>query len=239
MDYVQGLWVGGKLTQLERLSIASFLKHGHEYRLYTYGDVDNAPPGTTICDASDILPRTNVFLSHGSYAPFSDLFRYKLLSNEGGWWVDLDVVCIRQFEFHDRPYVFGSEYDEAGGPAFPAIGVMKAPRKSPFFVLCYQIACDMNPSNSAFGEIGFHLFRKHYLQYGLGKFIEPPSTFHPIEWWNLKKYIEPNSAGIKFPVSYAHHLYGHMWRSNGLDRDGRYDETSLFAQMVKTYLPEH
>ena len=32
---VQMLWVGGQLTTLERLSLTSWLAHGHEVHLYT------------------------------------------------------------------------------------------------------------------------------------------------------------------------------------------------------------
>lgn len=33
---IQGLWVGGSLSRLEKLSIQSFLAYGHEYHLYAY-----------------------------------------------------------------------------------------------------------------------------------------------------------------------------------------------------------
>src|SRR5258706_6206464 len=36
---IQGLWIGPTLSQMEQLSIASFLANGHEYHLFVYDDV--------------------------------------------------------------------------------------------------------------------------------------------------------------------------------------------------------
>ena len=38
----------------------------------------------------------------GSLAAFSNLFRYKLLLERGGWWVDTDVICLRPFRVRDE-----------------------------------------------------------------------------------------------------------------------------------------
>ena len=73
MDPIQMLWIGPRLSALERLSMASFLAHGHEVRLYTYGDVEGIPPGVTHHDGREIVPASQVFtyasgFGKGSYA---------------------------------------------------------------------------------------------------------------------------------------------------------------------------
>ena len=113
---VQSLWIGAALSTMERLSIRSFLAQGHPFHLYVYAEVENVPAETTLLDARSILPESEIFvyakgIGKGSYAAFSDLFRYKLLLERGGWWVDLDMVALRPFEF-DRQHVFG--YESAG-----------------------------------------------------------------------------------------------------------------------------
>jgi len=50
LPVAQGLWIGGELSVLERLSIASFLKNGHRVHLYTYEGVTSAPEGTEVRD---------------------------------------------------------------------------------------------------------------------------------------------------------------------------------------------
>ena len=100
---VHMLWIGERLSALERLACASFLDHGHPLHLWTYGPVAGVPEGTTVCDATEVLPRSAIFRygpetgpGAGSLAGFANLFRYRLLLERGGWWADSDVVCLRR-----------------------------------------------------------------------------------------------------------------------------------------------
>lgn len=97
---MQSLWIGTRLSLLERLSIKSFLAHGHPYRLYTYDDVENIPDQVEVCDASEIIPRSKIFYvrNNGTPAIFADWFRWELLSRTSGYWVDTDMVCLRTFD---------------------------------------------------------------------------------------------------------------------------------------------
>jgi hypothetical protein len=45
---------------------------------------------------------------------FADLFRYKMLYERGGWWVDLDLILLRPLT-HPHPYCFATEL-ERGTP---------------------------------------------------------------------------------------------------------------------------
>src|SRR4051794_38380380 len=111
-EIIQGLWIGPELSIMEQLSIASFLHNGHEYHLYVYDAVKNVPAGTVIDDANEILPASRIFQykHQASYAGFANFFRYKLLLDRGGWWVDTDVICLKHFDFADE-YVFATEAD--------------------------------------------------------------------------------------------------------------------------------
>ena len=94
---------------VEQLSIASFLRHGHEFHLYTYGDVSGIPDGTQVRDANEIVPEKDVFIyRNGNYAIFADWFRWALLFEKGNYWVDTDVVCLKPFVFDANP-IFGLE----------------------------------------------------------------------------------------------------------------------------------
>ncbi len=98
---VQGLWVGGRLSALERLCIRSFCEMGHEFHLYYYDELGNVPcvDGLRVMDAAEILPRTAIFRHRkGSLAYFSDHFRWELLRQRGGWWMDMDAVCVRPLD---------------------------------------------------------------------------------------------------------------------------------------------
>ncbi|MFA5048269.1 MAG: glycosyltransferase [Patescibacteria group bacterium] len=115
-DIIQGLWIGDNLSTIERLSINSFLKNGHEFNLYLYKDLET-PAGTIIKDANEILPENSIFYygpaagpSNGSVSSFSNLFRYTMLYKCGGYLVDLDVICLKHFDFQD-PYVFHNSHN--------------------------------------------------------------------------------------------------------------------------------
>jgi len=89
------LWVFGNLSKIEILCCKSFVKNGYNTILWTYGDITNAPEGVTVKDAREVLPEDKLFLTKGSYANFSDLFRYAVLQKFGGLWADTDVIAIK------------------------------------------------------------------------------------------------------------------------------------------------
>ena len=98
------------------IGVSSFIKNGHEYHLYTYSDIKNVPEGTIIKDGNEILPEDSIFTykygeGRGSVSAFSNVFRYKLLFDKGGYWVDTDVVCLNKWNFENHDYVFASEED--------------------------------------------------------------------------------------------------------------------------------
>jgi len=107
---IQGLWIGPRLSRFEYNSIKSYLVAGYEYHLYIYDKVDNIPPGVVIKDGNEILDKKEIFYYEGSIAPFSDLFRYKLLYERGGIWTDCDIICLKRMPEDDsHKYIFVAE----------------------------------------------------------------------------------------------------------------------------------
>ncbi len=86
-------WHGDNLSPLEMACIKSFLSHGHKVRVFTYHQVE-LPEGVIKEDANKILPINQLFIFDNSPSGFSNIFRYKLLLEQGGWWVDTDVLCL-------------------------------------------------------------------------------------------------------------------------------------------------
>ena len=92
----QSFW-HGPLSSRERLCLTSFVRQGVNFDLYAYDKSLSVPDGVTFRDASEICPEEEVFTyqsgpGEGSVAVFSNLFRYMLLYEKGGWWVDMDVL---------------------------------------------------------------------------------------------------------------------------------------------------
>jgi len=110
---VHGLWIGERLSRLELLTIKSFVHFGHEFHLWLYAPLENIPAeGVVLRDAASILPESAIFrnaaadpisgVGKDSIGAFSDLFRYKLLAEHGGIWVDMDVTCLQPFDCADE-----------------------------------------------------------------------------------------------------------------------------------------
>lgn len=150
---INSLWIGDELSNLELLTIKSFLAKGHRFRLWLYDIVKTPlPVGVEICKAEQIIPKEKVFSykyaneyghGKGSYAGFSDIFRYKLLYEYGGWWVDMDVTCLKPFDF-ETPYFFRNHHD------LKVVGnVMKCPQGSELMMRCFtQATASVNEENT-------------------------------------------------------------------------------------------
>src|SRR4051812_18573774 len=148
---VQGLWIGPELSLMEQLSITSFLRNGHEYHLYVYDEVKNIPVGTAIMEADNILPPSRIFQykDRPSYAGFANLFRYKLLLERGGWWADVDTICLRPFNF-SSPFVFASEIKH--GLEIVNNGVIKVPAGSKLMDHAVGVCEGKDPKRLIWGE---------------------------------------------------------------------------------------
>lgn len=58
---IQSLWIGGQLSKVEQLCIQSFIDHGHNFQLYAYEEITNAPKDTQIHDARSIIGEDAIF----------------------------------------------------------------------------------------------------------------------------------------------------------------------------------
>lgn len=113
---INALWIGTELNQMAKSCLQSFLKHGHTVNLYTYGNIANVPSGINICDGNDIIPKDKI-IKHkktGSYALFSDIFRYALIAKiDNGIYVDCDVYCLKPITIPEHGYLLGFEHPDS------------------------------------------------------------------------------------------------------------------------------
>lgn len=143
MEQVHALWIGRtELGPLEILTIKSFQRHGAAFNLWTFGPIKNIPFGTTVRDGNEILPESRIFryppvmyMNHGanSLVGFSELFRYKVLYEHGGWWSDMDVTCLKPLSIHTTDYYFRFH-----GVLSVVGNIMKCPPRSELMRLCFE-----------------------------------------------------------------------------------------------------
>ena len=239
-DIIQSLWVGTELSTMEKLSIRSFLSHGHPFHLYTYGPVKGIPSGTLIKDANEIVDEATI-KRFQNLQNFSDWFRYCLVFARGGWWVDLDTVCLRPFDFPEV-YVFGEEGLTTGELCIPS-SPFKAPAHSPIMHWLINEALKIQWGSMSYCDLGPSLMTRAVKSVGLRYY--PAKTFNPIPVGQWKKFLEIVTAFS--PDNYAVHMHHATWTHfNNLDVDASYDPSCLYEWLKRRYqvttgeeLPDH
>ncbi len=238
---IQSLWVGKRLSTMEILSIRSFLHHGHDYHLYVYEPIANLPEGAVARDAREILPESRIFRykESGSLAGFSNFFRYKLLLERGGWWVDTDVICLRPFEF-PAAYVFASEMIQSGPAAqripVAASAVLKAPAGSEVMAYAWEVCAAKDPALLAWGETGPRLVAELVHKFSLANCLHPPEVFCPLSCHDWQHVLEPARVLPLSQTSVSLHLWNEMWRDEGRDKDAAYPADCPYTQLQQQYL---
>jgi hypothetical protein len=234
-DVIQALWVGERLSTMEQLCISSFLHHGHEFHLYVYQDTQGIPPGTVVLDGNSVLPASRIFTyrEHKTYAGFANFFRYKLLLERGGWFVDADTVCIRPFDFPEE-YIFSSE--GINGRQLVNVGAVKVPAGSPVMRYAWAACERMDVSELKWSQCGPTLFRQAIEACALERYVQPPAAFCPVHFSVWESMLEPSASWAFDETTYAVHLWNEMWRREGRDKDAVYAPGCLYAELKSRYL---
>ena len=261
---VQGLWVGGRLSELERLCIRSFCANGHAFHLYHYDELQNVPQadGLHLLNAEEILPRSAIFTyrKQKSLAGFADRFRWELMRQNGGWYTDMDMVCLRPLDFADT-VVLGYE-DRGGGSINSAL--MKFPRGH-FMAAAMANACaDINkfaPWDTLGRKIKkikrIVLFRRGHKYLGWGEaggprattlaarhfgmleYAKPAQYFYPVDLHDLDLLFgnsrDEKTAQAAIADSYAVHFWNEFTRKRGINRDNIFPTNSLYEILKRRY----
>jgi hypothetical protein len=217
---------------MQLLSIRSFLTWGYQYDLYTYDPTLAVPPGVRLRPAGKLVRREEVFTLRGagrfsgSYAAFSNLFRYRLLFERGGWWADLDMICLRPLDFEDV-WVFAAQRRRSGEVTTSSC-LIKAQAQSDLIGACLEKAQSHPTRESEWGAIGPGLLDREMHSHGLGRFRRSPETFCPVDWWCAADLLKPgeiprNSVNI--------HLWNEVWRQAGWPCDPVCHPNTLYQSL--------
>ena len=248
---IQSLWIGDSLSKMEQLCAKSFVDNGHEYHLYTYGDVKNIPEGVIVKDGNEIVDESEIFrYKNGSLSAFSNYFRFHLLHKKGGYWVDADVLCVKPFKF-DKDIVFVSEpIGQHYQSSLPTSCIIKLPKNSEIT----KEAIKMQKEHKKLildGTLGWgsgpktisHVVDKFHLE----KYILPWQMICTCDYQAVISLVNPNS-GVKsaFPNvidkyenikddTFCIHLWNEGWRLNKIDKNGKFHPYSIYEQFKKKH----
>jgi hypothetical protein len=259
-DEVRGLWIGDRLGTFQRLCVQSFLDHGHAFRLFTYGHIEGVPDGAIVEDGSSVLAPglLQPFLDgKGALAHFADWFRWELLRQRGGYWVDMDVICIRPFDF-EAPVVYGCQ-----DPFTPSVGVLRFPAGHPMTETMVDRCA--NPHRMRDGDSLRRRARKalRRLRGGSRGDVLWGEAGGPTGFREALEGSDCQQFGLPYPVFYpVHHQHWpcifdetlkdqlplfestraiHLWHEvfrvfSGLDPEGPFHPDSIYEQLKRKHL---
>lgn len=234
---IKGLWIGNELSPNEVLCVKSYLHHGHTFQLYTYDGVQNIPKGVVIKDANQIIPRSEIFTFTNrehkqSLAAFADMFRFKLLYELGGWWSDMDAVCLKPYDF-DQDYVFMQEKQKNQDNRV-CNGIIKCPAGSSIMKACFDSVVEMreNINSQIWTATGPILLGKMVNRFQLNEFVLPQEFFSPIGYYEIDKLF---STFVPGPESCSVHLYNEVWSMRDISKYGVYPKGCLLEKLKRDY----
>jgi len=232
---IQSLWVGSELSQMEILCINSYLANGHEFHLYAYNEIANVPTGAILRDAGSIIPEKDIYVDRfGSYANMANQFRFTLLYKSGGWWVDMDTVCLKPFVFNED-FIFSSEICDYYKRCYRVNNTyMKSKPGAKFLKDCLDFLSLRGHEHIHWGELGITVLSRMIFRNGLEQYIKYPEFFCPVSYYHFDQLIG-NSACILPETSYALHWWHNVWRVQKIDKNANFPENSLYEMLKRKY----
>jgi hypothetical protein len=240
----QGFWHGPALGPLRRACLASFAAMGHRFELYTYERVA-VPTGVSLRNAGEIIPWSDVFYFNNTItgrqdiAPFVDLFRLKLLLERGGWWSDVDTICLSR-EIPTVGRAWAQELPELKPGAIGNSQIAFAaddPVVAELYRRCLALSKTAFPKRESLGP---HLISEVIRELGLpADFFGTTNTFYPIRWIEMFKLWLPQfkdeiSARAKDALFMP--IYASFPQYIGLELDKLPPAGSFLGDICETYL---
>jgi hypothetical protein len=218
---------------------------GHPVQVWSYSPEKLnflQPHGIEVRPADEVLPRElfRRIVDSAEIRYFSDIFRYAILYEHGGLWMDSDVVLLRPFPFQGDHFL---NLQWRGGHAghFICGNVMYGKPFSRHFRNLYEMSIEQfaGAGGKAFGDIGPKLL-SHYVMSEEGRELRErvfsPMLFNPIDWTEVDRFNQPITALADYLND--DRVYGvHLWnaRTNAQLRDEGTSLISLLSDPLRSF----
>lgn len=231
---VFSLWIGPSLSILEQTCINSFLEKGTAFILYIYNNLENVPCGTVIRDANTVVP----FLKYKQYdnpSYFSNLFRYTLLYELGGIWVDMDLICIHPIDLSNE-YIFSSELKN--DDQHTNAGIIGCPPKTALMYDCKQEVQTIVHSKQHIkhGQLGPKVLKKYVSKHNLDHYVLPPYVFCYYGFREVSQIFNSIDNTIELNDASCIHLWNNVLSKEGIDKTTPLKNT-LYDKLIRLYAP--
>jgi Glycosyltransferase sugar-binding region containing DXD motif len=240
-------WYGPPLNVFHWACMRSFLRLGHEYHLFVYDSV-NVPEGVTLVDAATLVPRDKIFFFRNGFTgkaddigPFSDLFRYKLLLELGGWYVDVDTFCVSAGIPSDIR-AWAKENERVEGKTIINGAQMCLPKGDPLAMVLYKKCVARGIDSARREDWGPNLLTEVIPNLGLKPDVfGSTATFYPVDWISAFTLTLPSYRDdIQNKVTSAMFLaaYQSFFQYCGIDLARTPPAGSYLHELYETLAPE-
>ncbi len=187
LEPIHVFWAG-PLGELQRFCLRSMAQQGHAVQLHVYdARHSELPSGVAPCDANQILPRELFQRVAGSagVAAFADLFRYAVLHQRGGYWLDADVALVKPLRF-TQEHLFSARWVGLQQAQCLSGAAMKAPRGSRHMKALQDFGLQMllSGQHREPGALGASLITAYVLEPGREELLPsilPPTVLGAID----------------------------------------------------------
>lgn len=173
---------------------------GHPVRVWSYAPEKLdflVPHGIDVRNADDVMPRAlfERIVAGSEIRYFSDIFRYALLYEHGGLWMDSDVILLRPFPFRGE-YFFNLQWRGSHKGHFICGNVIYAKPYSRHLRALYEISISRfhDTSGKEFGDIGPKLLSDYIASDAgaeLREWVFSPMFFNTIDWNEIDRFEKP------------------------------------------------
>jgi glycosyltransferase involved in cell wall biosynthesis len=181
---------------------ASMRAAGHPVRMWSYSPhkLDFLRVhGVEVLAADDVVPRAvfDQVMAGSEIRYFSDIFRYAVLYEHGGLWMDSDVILLRPFPFRGD-YFLNLQWRGGHKGHFVCGNVMYAKPYSHHFRTLYEASIErvLDVQKWEFGAVGPKLL-SDYVASDMGAELRAglfsPMFFNSIDWTETDRFDKPLS----------------------------------------------
>ncbi|WP_151765700.1 glycosyltransferase [Acinetobacter colistiniresistens] len=251
---IHALWIGKTLGKISSCCLRSFVMRGHKVLLHAYDSITDVPEGVECVDANQIISADKIFKHNqtGSYALFSDVFRYELLKKVSGIYVDCDVYCLKPIQIPESQYLLGFESDHKINGAVLAmpqdsnlLASLLDAAYNPFFVPPWYkksrqkrlkfkktLGIGKHIADMPWGVIGPDAITHFVKAQNLVGYVQPIDIFYPVHYQCIGQLTDSglNIEDITSTRTLGIHLYNEMLRNLDLDKIA---PNSILAKMFR------
>lgn len=177
--------------------LKSYTLHGYKVKIFQFREnvvnEDIINDMFEFADASDVvdinvideLRRYPHYNGNEVYRPLSDYFRYSLLYQRGGWWVDMDTVMLKSFDFNQphimttygRAYHVNGVLKEVPGTVDNCFLYVNRMSQKLYREVCEDFWREMPKGNIMLDSV--KILRRHVFDKGLDMYIVPMKYMNP------------------------------------------------------------